>query len=79
MTIQVRTYCHDSVQVAVSKKMEKVLLLVTAVAVSLAAEFLYAYVEERCRDVWVRSEVEEHREIVRLMGHVSFKPIREDG
>lgn len=27
---------------------------------------------------WVRRDVREHHEIVRVMGRVSFKPIRED-
>jgi hypothetical protein len=54
-----------------------ILLVITAVAVSLAAEFLYAYIVESRDGTWVRSDVQEHHEIVRVMGRVSFKPIRE--
>ncbi len=55
-----------------------ILLVITAVALSLAAEFLYAYVEEIRDGGWVRDDVREHHEIVRVMGRVAFKPIRGD-
>ncbi len=55
-----------------------ILLVITSVALSLAFEFVYAYVVEMRDAAWVRTAVKEHREIVRVMGRVSFKPIRED-
>lgn len=54
-----------------------ILIVITAVALSVAAEFLYDYIVERFDSTWMRKDVEEHRAIVRVMGHVSFKPIRE--
>lgn len=55
-----------------------ILLVITSVALSFAAEFLYAYIVEMRDGAWVRRDVREHHEIVRVMGRVSFKPIRED-
>jgi hypothetical protein len=55
-----------------------ILLVITSVALSLAFEFVYAYILEVRDAAWVRSDVREHHEIVRVMGRVSFKPIRED-
>jgi hypothetical protein len=55
-----------------------ILLTAAAVVLSLAGEFLYAYIKDVRDGSWVRSDVQEHRDIVRVMGRVSFKPIRED-
>jgi hypothetical protein len=71
-----RRRCHPGIGSPLETSM-LILLVITAVAVSLAGEFLYAYIAELRDGTWVRSDVKEHHEIVRVMGRVSFKPIRE--
>lgn len=54
-----------------------IILVAVAVALSLAAEFFYACVQEIREASWVRSDVREHFAIVRATGRVAFKPIKE--
>jgi hypothetical protein len=54
-----------------------IILVASAVAVSLAAEFFYACVQEIREASWVRSDIREHYAIVRTTGRVAFKPIKE--
>jgi hypothetical protein len=53
-----------------------IIIVAFAVAVSLAAEFFYACVQEIREASWVRSDIREHRAIVRATGRVAFKPIK---
>ncbi|MDM9622615.1 hypothetical protein [Rhizobium sp. S96] len=58
------------------KSLMLVILVVVAVFLSLIAESLYSYVQSRNDADWVRSDVREHRAIIRTMGKVTFKPIK---
>jgi hypothetical protein len=53
-----------------------IILVVLAVVLSLAAEFIYSCVQEMREASWVRSDVRAHHGIVRATGKVAFKPIR---
>ncbi|KRB57100.1 hypothetical protein ASE04_28405 [Rhizobium sp. Root708] len=53
-----------------------IVLVIAAVILSLVAELGLNFLDARTDANWMRSDVSEHRAIVRAVGKVAFKPIK---